>query len=369
VNRDDRRSRPYGRRRLRIAFVNPPWLDVPPQAYGGIKLMAGDLIDALIDRGHDVILVGAGYNSTRARYLRTFEHTPSQRLGEPLPEILHAAWAGRYLEELDVDVIHDHTLPGPLAARGRKAPTVVTAHGTVTGEIGTYYEKISPDVCLVAISNAQRRLGAEVTWGGTVHNAINVAEFTFQPEKDNYVLFLGRFSPEEGAHLAIDAAIEAGRPILLAGKLQEPLELAYFRAEIAPRLGEHARFVGEADMWTKQKLAGRAHCLIFPVCWDEPFGMVMIEAMACGTPVVALNCGSVPEVVADGVTGFILDDPADLPAAIRKAADLDPAACRSHVERNFDVTVMAAGYERVYAHAAGSGASYPSRRWARNRPG
>jgi glycosyltransferase involved in cell wall biosynthesis len=357
VNGDNRRNCPHGQRRLRIAFVTPPWFDVPPQAYGGIELMAGDLIDALIDRGHDVILVGAGYNGTRAHFLRTFEHAPSRRLGEPLPEIVHAAWAGRYLEKVDVDVIHDHTLTGPLAARGRKAPTVVTAHGPVTGEIGTYYEKISPDVCLVAISDAQRRLGPQVTWGSTVHNAINVAEFTFRPDKDNYVLFLGRFSPDKGAHLAIDAASEAGRPILLAGKLQEPAELAYFRAEIAPRLGEHARFVGEADRQTKQKLAGRAHCLMFPVCWDEPFGMVMIEAMACGTPVVALNRGSVPEVVADGVTGFILDDPADLPAAVRKAANLDPAACRSHVEQNFDVTVMAEGYERVYAHAAASGAS------------
>jgi glycosyltransferase involved in cell wall biosynthesis len=311
VNRDNRRTRPYGQRRLRIAFVTPPWFDVPPQAYGGIELMAGDLIDALVDRGHDVILVGAGYNGTRARFLRTFG------AGKRRP------WSPR-------------TARSP----ARSAPIT----------------RISPDVCLVVISDAQRRLGAQVTWGGTVHNAINVAEFTFQPEKDNYVLFLGRFSPGKGAHLAIDAASEAGRPILLAGKLQEPLELAYFRAEIAPRLGEHVRFVGEADMWTKQKLAGRAHCLIFPVCWDEPFGMVMIEAMACGTPVVALNRGSVPEVVADGVTGFILDDPADLPAAIRKAADLDPAACRSHVERNFDVTVIAEGYERVYAQAAASGA-------------
>ena len=357
MNKDDQRICPLGRRRLRIAFVTPLWSDGPPWPDGGIATMAGQLIDALIDRGHDVILVGAGYNGTRAHFLRTFEQAPSRRFGGPLPEIVHAAWAGRYLEELDVDVIHDHTLAGPLAARGRKAPTVVTAHGPVTGETGTYYEKISPDVCLVAISDAQRRLGPQVTWGSTVHNGINVAEFTFQPEKDDYVLFLGRFSPDKGAHLAIDAASEAGRPILLAGKLQESSELAYFRTEIAPRLGEHVRFIGEADKRTKQKLAGRAHCLMFPVCWDEPFGMVMIEAMACGTPVVALNRGSVPEVVADGVTGFILDDPADLPAAIRKAADLDPAACRRHVERNFDVTVMAGGYERVYAQAAASGAS------------
>jgi glycosyltransferase involved in cell wall biosynthesis len=355
VSAGERQAIPGARRRLRIAFVMPPWFDVPPQGYGGIELMAGDLIDALVCRGHDVVMVGAGRNGTRAHFLRTFALPPSQRLGESLPEIVQAAWAGRYLDELDVDVIHDHSLAGPLAARGRKAPTVVTAHSPVTGEGGTYYEKISPDVCLVAISDAQRRLGPQLTWGGTVYNGIKVAEFKFRPDKDDYVLFLGRFSPEKGAHLAIDAANAAGRLILLAGKLQEPQELAYFRAEIEPRLGEGARFVGEADMRTKQELMGGAHCLMFPVCWDEPFGMVMIEAMACGTPVVALNRGSVPEVILDGVTGFVLDDPAALPAAIRKAADLDPAVCRSHVEQNFDVAVMAEGYERVYAKAAAKG--------------
>jgi glycosyltransferase involved in cell wall biosynthesis len=355
VNRRERRTTPDGRRRLRIAFVMPPWFDVPPPGYGGIELMAGDLIDALVERGHDVVMVGAGHNGTQAHFLRTFEQAPSQRIGEPLPEIVQAAWAARYLDELDVDVIHDHSLAGPLAARARQAPTVVTAHGPVTGEVGTYYEKISPDVCLVAISDAQQRLAPQLTWGGRVYNAINVANFEFRPDKDDYVLFLGRFCPEKGAHLAIDAAHEAGRPILLAGKLQEPREQAYFRAEIEPRLGKDVRFVGEADMRIKQELAGRAHCLMFPICWDEPFGMVMIEAMACGTPVVALNRGSVSEVISDGVTGFILDDAADLPAAIRKADDLDPAACRSHVERNFNVTVMAEGYERVYANAAAGG--------------
>jgi glycosyltransferase involved in cell wall biosynthesis len=337
--------------RFRIAVVAPPWFEVPPPAYGGIEAMAGDLVDTLADRGHDVVMIGAGRNLTRARFLQTYEEAPSDRIGEPIPEVLHAARAARYLDELDAEVIHDHSLAGPLAARGRRAPTVVTAHGPVTGEMGAYYRQICADVHLVAISDAQRRTAPQLRWSATVHNAIRVADFRFWPENDGYALFLGRFTPEKGAHLAIDAAREAGRPIVLAGKLSEPHEREYFDAEIQPRLGDDATFVGEVDMTGKQELAGRARCLVFPICWDEPFGMVMIEAMACGTPVVALNRASVPEIVADGVSGFIADGPADLAAAIREVDRLDPAACRRHAEQHFDVAIMAAGYERVYAAA------------------
>ena len=165
------------------------------------------------------------------------------------------------------------------------------------------------------------------------------------------MLFIGRMSPDKAAHLAIDAARAAGRRIVLAGKLQEPHEQAYFESEVQPRLGNDAEFVGEADMAAKQELYSTAHCLVFPICWDEPFGLVMIEAMACGTPVVALRRGSVPEVVLDGVNGLVRDNPADLPAAINEAAKIDPSACRRHVEENFDVSTMAAGYEHIYAQA------------------
>jgi glycosyltransferase involved in cell wall biosynthesis len=338
--------------RLRLAFIMPPWFDVPPQGYGGIETLAADLIEALIERGHTVHMVGAGENRTQAGFTRTYDEAPSERLGEALPEVVHAAWASRHLSELDVDVVHDHSLAGPLAARGRRAPTVVTAHGPLVGEMAAYYRAISEDTSLVAISDAQRQLAPDVRWAGTVHNAIRTADFTFRDSKDDHVLFIGRMSPDKGAHLAIDAAREAGRRILLAGKLNEPPEQEYFDAEVRPRLGDDAEYIGEADMAAKQELYGAAHCLVFPIRWDEPFGLVMIEAMACGTPVVALRRGSVPEVVDDGTTGFIRDDPADLPAAINDAGRIDPAACRRRVEENFDTAIMAAGYERTYLELA-----------------
>jgi glycosyltransferase involved in cell wall biosynthesis len=335
--------------RLRVAMTLPPWYDVPPRAYGGIEALVAELVDALTAHGHDVVLVAAGTNGTRGRFLRTFEEPPpSHRLGEAMPEILQAAWVDRYLTDLDVDIVHDHSLAGPLSARGRRAPTVVTAHGPCTGEVGAYYRLLGPFVHLVAISDAQRRLAPDLHWTGLVHNAIRVGDFRFRRHKEDHVLFVGRLNPEKAPHLAIDAARRAGRRILLAGKVEEEIEHAYFDAEIKPRLGADAEFIGEIDHAGKQELFGAAHCLVFPIRWEEPFGLVMIEAMACGTPVVALRRGSVPEVVADGVTGIIKDDPADLPAAIDAAGELDPRACRDHVACHFDVSRMADAYESVY---------------------
>lgn len=347
-------TQPVGRR-LRIALAMPPWFDVPPRAYGGIETLVADLADTLVERGHDVVMVAAGNNGTNARLLRTYEVAPSERLGEAMPEVLQAAWISHYLDELDVDVVHDHSLAGPLTARGRQVPTVVTAHGPCVGEMADYYRYLSCNVHLVAISNSQRRLAADLNWIGMVHNAINVANFPFRPCKQDFVLFIGRFSPDKGAHLAIEAARRAGRPILLAGKILEPVERDYFDAEVRPHLGHDVEFIGEVDMSAKQELYAEAYCLLFPIRWEEPFGMVMIEAMACGTPVVALRRGSVPEVVIDGVTGFIRDHASELPAAIDGVRSLPPAACRRHVERHFDLSVMGAGYERVYGRA---------RRWA-----
>ncbi|HYZ53817.1 MAG TPA: glycosyltransferase family 4 protein [Streptosporangiaceae bacterium] len=337
-----------------IAFAMPPWFDVPPKAYGGIESLAANLVDALVGRGHTVFVVAAGRNGTRAQFRRTYEAAPSEHIGKTLPEVLHTAWSNRHLDGLDVDVIHDHSLVGPLTARGRKAPTVVTAHGPCVGEMASYYRAVCADTSLVAISDFQRRLAPDLCWAATVHNAIKAARFTFQEKKDDYVLFIGRMHPDKGAHLAIDAARSAGRRIVLAGKLIEPHEHDYFRSEVQPRLGSDAKFIGEADMAAKQELYGAAHCLVFPVCWDEPFGLVMIEAMACGTPVVALRRGSVPEVVLDSTTGFIRDDPADLPAAINEAGTIDAKACRRHVEENFDISIMATGYERTYAQLCGT---------------
>ncbi len=217
-----------------------------------------------------------------------------------------------------------------------------------TGENGDYHERLGRSIDLVAISDAQRRLNPALNWVGTVHNAIDVSTFPYRASKDDYVLWLGRFSPDKAPDLAVHAAREAGRRILLAGKLNEPEEKKYFHDEVEPLLGADAQYVGEADAKLKRELLAGARALIFPIQWEEPFGMVMIEAMACGTPVVATPRGSVPEIVRHASTGLIVDDFRHFARAIEPADELDPKAARRHVEQHFDLPVMAAGYERVY---------------------
>lgn len=336
---------------MRILMVAPPWYDVPPHGYGGIESMVAGLVTGLTRRGHDITLIGAGRAGTPARFLTTYGQAPSERIGEALPEVLHAARAYALGSKLVVDVIHDHSLAGPLTAAARRVPTVVTCHGEVGGEFGEYYRAFGAGISMVAISEAQRRIAPDLNWAGIVHNAVEVGAFPFREHKEDWVLWLGRFSEDKGAHLAIDAARAAGRRILLAGKLTEQTEYDYFDACVRPRLGPDATYVGEAGTARKHELLAAARCLIFPVIWEEPFGMVMIEAMACGTPVVALGRGAVPEVVVDGVTGFIRSDPSELSDAIEAAGALDPRACRSRVECFFGVEVMARAYEAIYRRA------------------
>lgn len=342
--------------RLRIAMVAPPWFELPPVAYGGIEVVVADLVDRLVARGHHVTLIGSGRHRTTAqRFVPVFAEPPTDELGDPMPEVIHAAAADAVIEGLAVDLVHDHSLAGPLLARGRAVPTVVTMHGPVDGRVGEYYERLGHSVHVVAISDAQRRRNPGLHWLGTVHNAVDVASFPFRAEKDDYVLWIGRFSPDKGAHVAIDAARRVGRRIVLAGKLNEPSERRYFDEAVAPRLASGVEYVGEVDAEIKRELFAGARCLLFPIQWEEPFGMVTIEAMACGTPVVATRRGSVPEIVLDGTSGVVVDRLEDVAGAILAAEALDPVGIRAHVRAHFDLPVMAAGYEAAYRRVLGRG--------------
>lgn len=345
---------------MRIALIAPPFYDVPPQGYGGVETVLAQLADGLVDRGHDVTLVGAGRDGTRARFVTTFDEPQHALLGRVEPELVHAARVNRILDDLDVEVVHDHSALGGIAARGRRAPTVFTCHGQVAGLWRSYLEEIDKFVSLVAISHSQLRLTPTLRWAAMVHNSIDTTDIPFRRDKEDFVVWLGRMSPDKGAHTAIDVAREAGRHLVLAAKCSEPSELDYFEQQIKPRLGGDVEYLGEIEEEAKFELLGSATALLFPLEWDEPFGMVLLEAMACGTPVVTMNRGAIDEIVHDGVTGRVVDSTPQLVEALGRLDGLDPAACRAHVEEHFSPARMVEGYEAVYRACLSMPAARPA---------
>jgi glycosyltransferase involved in cell wall biosynthesis len=333
---------------LNIALVAPPFFEVPPAGYGGIEAMLALLVDGLVDRGHDVTLIGTGKQGTKGKFVTTYDEPCSDQLGDPIVELTHAARVDRLLLDIGPQVIHDHSTTGPAMARGRAAPVVVTSHGPATGAWGDYLAAAHEHIALVAISHAQVRLAPQLRWAGVVHNALNAAEIPFREDKQDFLVWLGRMSPDKGAHVAIDAARRAGRHIILAAKCTEAGERAYFEEFIAPRLGRDVEWREEITAEEKYALLGAAAGFLFPIDWEEPFGMVMIEAMACGTPVLALGRGAVAEVVVDGVTGFVSRGVEDLIASIGRLDQIDAHACRAQVEQRFGVNRMVSGYEKVF---------------------
>jgi glycosyltransferase involved in cell wall biosynthesis len=323
---------------LRVALVAPPWFEVPPEGYGGIETLCADLADGLVARGHEVHLFASGPDGTDAHFVPTYEDPPREQVGDPILEVTHAARAAGAMDGMKIDIVHDHTLAGPLLARGRRQPTVLTVHGPIDGELGDYLEVLGSTVHLVAISEAQRRTRPGLNWAATIPNAMRVTDYPFRQDKDDYLLFLGRMNPEKGAHVAIDVAQRAGKRLLIAAKCNEPAEFEYFDEHISPRLGPGVEWLGEADGERKRELLAAARGLLFPLQWEEPFGLVMIEALACGTP----------EIVVDGVTGYIRDEPDELLPLLDRLDAIDPKACRQRVEEEFDLPVMLTRYEQAY---------------------
>ncbi|MFE9655998.1 glycosyltransferase family 4 protein [Micromonospora sp. NPDC006431] len=331
-------------------MVVPPWLSLPPPGYGGVEQVVTGLVNGLVDQGHRVTVFGAGRDhGTAAEFVSTCEDLQYDRLGESLPELAHLAQVNRLVDPADFDVVHDHTTIGPLVAGRRSVPTVATVHGNPVGEFGTMLGIVDEGVGLVAISHAQRRANPGLPWVGTVHNAMPLRDF---PRKrtpgEGPVLWLARFSPDKGPDVAIRACRAAGLPLTLAGKCNEPAERRYFEQVVEPLLDDDVSLVLNADREAILQLLLDARCLIMPIQWEEPFGMAMLEAMATGTPVVALRRGAVPELVRPGLTGLLCEHPDELPAALRDSILLDPTDCVAHVAENFSAVRMALGYESVY---------------------
>lgn len=331
-------------------MVVPPWYELPPPGYGGLEQVCAVLIDALAARGHEVTLLGAGSGTrTRARFIATRKDLQHHRLGQVLPELAHLSRVQDLVSDGSYDVVHDHTTGGPLVASRRPVPTVVTVHGKPVGDLGDILHGVDGSAALVAISDAQRRLSPGLPWAATIHHGLPVEGLP--PATANGsgpVLWLARFTPDKGPDLAIEACRAAGLPLVLAGKCNEPMEQTYLDDVVRPMIGSDVTLETNPERDQTMALLRSARCLILPIRWEEPFGMVMLEAMAVGTPVVALNRGAVPELVRPGETGLICDDPAELPAALWDVTDIDPQACVEWVRQAFSTDLMARRYEDAY---------------------
>ena len=341
---------------MRIAILSPPWFPVPPTGYGGIEWIVSLLADGLVARGHEVTLFASGDSRTTASLAWVYEHGPSELIGRSLPELRHVLAALERAGEFDV--INDHSGPLGAAVGGLvQTPVVHTVHGPLDAEPGEVYEaigRIAPSVGLISLSLNQRRPKPGLNWVANIPNALDLEHYPCKPHKGDYLLFLGRMNHEKGAHRAIAVAMEVGLPLKLAGKVRERRERAYFADFVEPHLSDEIEYLGEVNHGTKVELLQNARVTLFPIEWEEPFGLVMIESMACGTPVIATRHGAVPEVIQDGRGGVIVDTSREFPAALERADGIEPLECRRYVEERFAPKRMVGDYERAYEAAASS---------------
>lgn len=335
--------------KLKIGMISPPWFAIPPRGYGGIELVVSLLTDGLVDAGHDVTVFATGDSKTKAKLEYVYEIGPSDKILESMPEVIHIMPA--YMRHKEFDIIHDHSgRVGPAIANFIETPVLHTLHGPFTEEAKAYYAAVNHRIYFNAISEYQRSCMPELNYISTIYNAINVGWYPFSEEKEDYLLFLGRMNPQKGAHIAVEVANKLGMKLIIATKMAEPPEKAYFNEQVKPLLGNNVDILGELDLATKNDLVMRAKCTLFPITWPEPFGLVMIESMVTGTPVICFRNGAVPEVVVDGQDGFIVEegDIDGMVDAVKRIGEIDPKVCRAHVAEKFDAPVMVANYEKAY---------------------
>jgi glycosyltransferase involved in cell wall biosynthesis len=335
---------------MRIAQVAPLFESVPPKLYGGTERVVSYLTEALVDQGHEVTLFATGDSATRARLVagwprglrldgRSHEHEAPHQ--QQLAEVV------RLRDQFDVIHFHTDFRQAELVRRYR-IPSITTLHGRL--DLPEMVEAVRdfPELPLVSISHAQRAPVPGANWLATVQHGLPRKLFHGQAGRGHYLAFLGRISPEKRCDRAIEIAKRLNLPLRIGAKV-DPMDQAYYAERIEPLMAHPlVKFVGEIAEREKDEFLGNALALLFPIDWPEPFGLVMIEAMACGTPVVAFRHGSVPEVLEDGVTGFIVDNIDDAVAATARCAQLDRRRIRARFEQRFSADRMAQDYRRVY---------------------
>jgi glycosyltransferase involved in cell wall biosynthesis len=334
---------------VRIAQIAPIIERVPPTKYGGTERVVSCLTEELVRRGHEVTLFATGDSITSASlssiYPRALREAKLKDLyGTNVWTLFNIGKA--YERQDEFDIVHDHNgfLSLPTANLARK-PVIMTCHGPFTPENRHIYRELRRPY-LVTISNAQANVPG-LNYAGTVYNGLDLGTYPFSEEQDGYLLFVGRLSREKGPHLAIEIALNVNMPLIIAAKLDDT-DRPYFTQYVEPFLSEKIRWIGEVDEQERNDLMSRAFCMIHAATWREPFGLTLIEAMACGCPVLATNMGSIPELIVHGKTGFVLDTVEEMIDAVFEIEKLDRRDCREHAVSHFTSEIMANGYEDLY---------------------
>jgi glycosyltransferase involved in cell wall biosynthesis len=337
---------------MHIAQIAPPWLQIPPVGYGGVERLVGNLTEGLVARGHEVTLFAPHGSRTQGRLVSPLEHTPLHddpgRADNDMFYMLSA-----YLAADQFDVIHDHTqsrIGSALGAMlGGYPPVVHTLHSPWTPVRRRFFGQVDDRIHIVASSKSQARLNPDIRYAAMIYDGIDLDAHPLGDEKEDYLIFLGRCSSEKAPDIALDVARAADTPLVMVLKRSERAEWEFFEHEVRPRLRECDRVIEQPPHADKIRLLQRARATLFPIRWEEPFGQVMAESMACGTPVIAMRRGAASDLVVDGETGFVCDTPEQMSDAVRAASDLSPQACREHVSATFSSKTMVEKYERLYA--------------------
>jgi glycosyltransferase involved in cell wall biosynthesis len=337
---------------VRIALISPPFIPVPPRQYGGTELFIAQLALGLKDRGVDVVVYANGESTLPAEVRWLYEKSDwpiTDDVVHTMKDVNHTAWAMR--DAMDsCDTIHLNSASGLAFSRFSKLPVVYTVHHPVEKPLAEFY-RFYPKVNYVFISKHQCK-SQGIGRGRVIHHGIDLAGYELRENKQEYLSFIGRIAPVKGTHLAIDVALKAGIPLKIAGEVQ-PAFQDYFDTQIKPKVdGKFIEYIGEADLAAKNELLGNSMAMLFPIQWDEPFGLVMIEAMACGTPVLALPGGSVPEIVKDGISGYVcrsVEELADRAREIKEGNTISATSVREFVRENFSLDAMVSTYLDLYA--------------------
>jgi len=335
---------------MKIAQIAPLIERVPPKTYGGTERVIHALTEELVRRGHEVTLFATGDSLTSAKlesvYPRGLREAHFKDMyGLNLPTLLHLGKA--YEMQDKFDIIHDHLTPITLPiANIAKTSVVMTVHGPFSSENRKLFQAMQRP-SLVTISAAQAYHVPGINHAGVVHNGLPMEHYPFRSQPGEYLLYVGRISIEKGVHYCIEVAQRLDIPLVIAAKL-EKTDRPYFSEYIEPYLSDRIRWIGEVDEEERNTLMSKALCFLHPVIWREPFGLTLIEAMACGCPVVAFNRGSIPEIVLNGETGYIVDDVETMLEAVENIREIRRAKCRAHALENFSVDGMTDGYESIY---------------------